>query len=142
MIYSFLGIPPSAPSSNPILLLMYPISVLFLPKNLLSLCPSSLMEAIHPSNPGRQVWINSHNKEKHGISDHDGYKRISKKKYLALNQYGKIPKAIPSMCVLIVKPDKDGKLYRANSCIVVLGNFEDSVYQKMHQYVNQPSIIQ
>eukprot|EP00956_Cyclotella_meneghiniana_P004391 scaffold5353_cov40-Cyclotella_meneghiniana.AAC.2 len=30
------------------------------------------------------------------------------------------------MCVLVIKPDKDGNPVRAKSRIVVLGNFEDS----------------
>ena len=38
------------------------------------------------------------------------------------------------MCVLVVKPDKDGKPYRAKSRIVVLGNFEDRCYSKSDRY--------
>ena len=43
---------------------------------------------------------------------------------------GKIPKAIPSMCILVVKNDKDGKPFRAKFHIVVLGNFKYRIYQK------------
>ena len=38
------------------------------------------------------------------------------------------------MCVLVVKRDKDGKLLRAKSQIVVLGNSEDCLYQKSQRY--------
>ena len=42
--------------------------------------------------------------------------------------------AIPSMCVLAVKNYKDDKPLRAKSQIVVLGNFEDRLYQKSQLY--------
>ena len=38
------------------------------------------------------------------------------------------------MCVLIAKNDKYGKPLRAKSRIVVLGNFEDRLYQKSQRY--------
>ena len=38
------------------------------------------------------------------------------------------------MCVLVVKNDKYGKLLRAKSCIVVLGNSEDRLYQNSQRY--------
>ena len=62
------------------------------------------------------------------------YERINKKQYLLLRRRGIIPKALPSMCVLIVKPDKDGNPLRAKSRIVVLGNFEDRPYTKSQRY--------
>ena len=62
------------------------------------------------------------------------FERINKKQYLALRRTGKIPKALPSMCVLVVKPDKDGNPNRAKSIIVVLGNFEDRLYEKSQKY--------
>ena len=58
------------------------------------------------------------------------YERISKKDSLSLKRAGKIPKAIPSMYVLVVKTDRDGNLNRAKSRIVVLGNHEDCIYSK------------
>ena len=33
-------------------------------KNLLLPCPSSLQQALHPSNPDRHVWLDSYNEEK------------------------------------------------------------------------------
>ena len=62
------------------------------------------------------------------------YKKTSKIQYLALKQEGKIPKAIPSMCVLIMKNNKYGKPLCAKSCIVVLGNFKDQLYQISQHY--------
>ena len=38
------------------------------------------------------------------------------------------------MCVLVVKPDKDEKPNRAKARIVVLGNFEDRLYEKSQKY--------
>ena len=38
------------------------------------------------------------------------------------------------MCVLVVKNGKDGKPLSAKSRIVVLGNFEDRLYQKYQRY--------
>jgi len=72
-------------------------------------CPPSLAKALHPSNPDREVW-------------------------LALRRSGRIGKALPSMCVLVIKHDKDGNPVRAKSRIVVLGNHEDRVYDKSQKY--------
>lgn len=104
-------------------------------KELISpLAPPSLTKALDPNNPDKSTWSASYNEEKDGLLDHDVYRSISKKEYLALKRSGKIPKAIPSMCILVVKPDKDGKPNRAKSRIVVLGNFEDRIYQKSQRY--------
>ena len=62
------------------------------------------------------------------------FERINKKQYLLLKRSGRIGKALPSMCVLVVKTDKDGKPNRAKSRIVVLGNFEDRIYDKSQKY--------
>ena len=61
-------------------------------------------------------------------------KNINKKHYLHLCRTGIIPKSLPSMCVLAVKPDKDGNPNRAKSRIIVLGNFEDRYYSKSQRY--------
>ena len=66
-------------------------------KHLLSPCPTSLYKSLDPSNPDRQVWLESYNKEKQGIIDHEVYENISKIHYLVLRRDVKIPKAIPSM---------------------------------------------
>jgi hypothetical protein len=62
------------------------------------------------------------------------YEKISKKRYLQLRRSGRIGKALPSMCVLVIKHDKDGNPIRAKSRIVVLGNFEDRIYDKSQRY--------
>ena len=103
-------------------------------KHLLSPCPPYLCKALDSSNPDRQVWIDLYKEEKQGITNHEFYEKISKNQYLALRRAGKIPKSIPSMCVLVVKNDKDGKKLRAKSRIVVLGNFKDRLYQKSQRY--------
>ena len=103
-------------------------------KNLLHPCPPSLLKALHPSNPDRQAWLDSYNEEKGGLERLDVFERINKKTYLALRRKGIIPKALPSMCVLLVKPDKDGNPHRVKSRIVVLGNFEDRIYDKSQRY--------
>ena len=54
--------------------------------------------------------------------------------YQKYKQAGKITKSTPSMCVLFVKNDKDGKPLCTKSRIAVLGNFEDRIYQKPQRY--------
>ena len=103
-------------------------------KHLLSPCPPSLCKALDTSNPDQQVWMDSYNEEKQGLIDHEVYKKISKNHYLSLRRACKIPKAVPSMCVLVVKKDKDGKPPRAKYRIVVFGNFEYRIYQKSQRY--------
>ena len=72
--------------------------------------------------------------EKLGIIDNEVYKNIYRSHYLVLRRAGKIPKSIPSMCVLVVKNDKDDKPLRAKYCLFLLGNFEDRLYQKSQRY--------
>jgi hypothetical protein len=103
-------------------------------KNLLSPCPPSLLKALHPSNPDRDVWLESYNEEKKGLEQLNVYEKINKKTYLQLKRSGRIGKALPSMCVLVIKPDKDGKPHRAKSRIVVLGNHEDRYFSKSQRY--------
>ena len=103
-------------------------------KNLLSPCPPSLIKALDPSNPDRDTWLRSYNEETDGLVANDMYERISEKRYLALRRANVIPKAIPSMCVLVVKPDKDGNPSRAKSRIAVLGNYEEACYTKSQRY--------
>ena len=103
-------------------------------KYIISPCPPSLFKSLDPSNSDRHVWLDSYNENKQGLIYHYVYNKISKSQYLALKRSGKIPKAIPSMCVLVVKSNKDGKPLWAKSRIVVLGNFEDLIYQKSQRY--------
>jgi hypothetical protein len=52
------------------------------PKNLLQSCPPSLLKALHPSNPDRDVWLKSYNEEKGGLEQLEVYDTINKKTYL------------------------------------------------------------
>ena len=103
-------------------------------KHILSPCPTSLLKALDHCNPDLQVRINSFDEGKQGLIDHAVYEKISKSQYLALKRAGKTPEAIPSMCALVVKNDKDRKPLCAKSHIVVLGHFEDRLYQNSHRY--------
>jgi hypothetical protein len=103
-------------------------------KNLLNPCPPSLIKALHPSNPDRDVWLKSYEEEKGGLEQLNVYEKINKKTYLQLKRSGRIGKALPSMCVLVIKPDKDGKPCRAKSRIVALGNHEDRYFSKSQRY--------
>ena len=103
-------------------------------KHRISSCPSYLCKDLDTSNPDRQVWMDSYKEEKQDLIDHEFYEKISKNQYLALKRAGKIPNAIPSMCVLVVKKKQYGKPLRAKYQIVVLGNFGDRLYQKFQHY--------
>ena len=103
-------------------------------KHLISPCKTSLFKALDPSNPDGQVWLDSYNEEKQGLIEHEVYEKISMRQYLALKQAGKIPKSIPSMCVLVVKNDKDGEPIQDRFRIVALRNFKDRLYQKSQRY--------
>ena len=107
-------------------------------KHLLSPCPSFPFKSLEPSNPERQVWIDSYNEEEQVLFDHEVYEKIPQSQYLALKREGRLPKAIPSICILVVKNDKKGKHLRANYHIVFLGNFEDRLYQKPQRYDRVP----
>ena len=76
----------------------------------------------------------SYKEENQGLINHEFYEKISENQYLSLRRAGKIPKVIPSMCFLVVKNNKDGKPLRPKYRIVVLGNFEDRLYQKSQRY--------
>ena len=69
-----------------------------------------------------------------GLINHEIYEKISEIEYLSHKQSGNIPKATPSMCVLVVKNDKDGKPLCDKCCIVDQGNFKDILYQKSGSY--------
>ena len=53
---------------------------------------------------------------------------------MSARKAGKISKEIPSMWVLVMKNDKYGKALCYKYPIVVLGNFEDCLYQKSQLY--------
>ena len=80
---------------------MYLLNISFPP------CTLSLFKYLDHFNPDLQVWLDSYNKEKQGIIYHEGYTEIYKSQHLALKWAGKIPKAISSMLVSVVKNYKD-----------------------------------
>ena len=97
-------------------------------------CQTSICKALDPSKPDYQVWLDSYNKEKLGIIYHEVYEKTPKSHYLALKRADNIPKATLSMYVLVLKNKKDGKPLRAKYRIVVIGNFEDCLYQNPQHY--------
>jgi hypothetical protein len=103
-------------------------------KNLSNPCPPSLSKAFHPSNPDCLVWLESYQEDKGGLESLEVYEKISKQRYLQLRRSGRIGKALPSMCVLVIKHDKNGNPLRAKSRILVLRNFEDRIYDKSQRY--------
>jgi hypothetical protein len=92
-------------------------------------CPPSLIKALAELHPDRDVWLQSYYKEKRGIESFDTYCKITLGKYHTLWEKG-APKAIPTMCVLTIKKNKNLNPLRAKSCIIVLGNHEDRVWSK------------
>ena len=60
--------------------------------------------------------------------------KASLSEYRAMRENG-APRAIPTMCVLTIKRDGNLLPLHAKSCIVVLGNHEESVWSKPRRYV-------
>ncbi len=100
---------------------------------LISECLHSLLSALNPNHPDREVWLESFCEEKRGIESLDTYDKILLAEYCALREKG-APRAIPTMCVLTIKKDKMMNPHRAKSCIIVLGNHEDRVWTKPEKY--------
>ncbi len=96
-------------------------------------CPHSLLSALGPNHPDREVWLESFREEKRGIESLDTYDKISLAEYCALCEKG-APRAIPTMCILTIKKDEMMNPHHAKSCIVVLGNHEDRVWTKPEKY--------
>ena len=96
--------------------------------------PTLSYESICPSKPRSSVVNIFLQRGGTCLIYHEVYESISMSQYLNLKRAGKIHKAIPSMCILVVDIDKDVKPLRAKSCIVVLGNFKYILYQKSQRY--------
>jgi len=101
--------------------------------SLLRECPRSLLTALAPTHPDRETWLLSFDEEKHGIRSQDTYEVINLAQYRALRAQG-APRAIPTMCVLTIKPDEMLRPHRAKARIVVLGNHEDRIWTKSEKY--------
>ncbi len=77
--------------------------------------------------------MQSYYKEKHGIESLGTVQRISLGKYRALWEKG-APKAIPTMCILVIKKDENLVPLWAKSQIVVLGNQEEYDWSKSERF--------
>ena len=95
--------------------------------------PASLLLALHDSHPDRDTWLASFQEEKEGLQNVDTFIKINLEEYRQLRKEG-APKAIPTMCVLTTKKDKDFNPERAKSRIVALGNLEDREWAKHERY--------
>ena len=101
--------------------------------SLLRECPRSLLSALAPTHPDRDTWLASFREEKDGIKSQDTYDVLTLEQYRAYRAKG-APRAIPTMCVLTIKPDEMLRPHRAKSRIVVLGNHEDRIWTKSEKY--------
>ena len=95
--------------------------------------PPLFATALAPTHPDRETWLLSFHKEKDGIKSQDTYDVIDLAQYRVLRAQG-APRAIPTMCVLTIKPDKMLRPHRAKARIVVLGNHEDRIWTKSDKY--------
>jgi hypothetical protein len=68
-------------------------------------CPSSLLQALASTHLDLEVWLQSYYEEKRGIEAMGFFWKITLGEYRALCEKG-APKAIPTMCVLTIKKDK------------------------------------
>ena len=85
-------------------------------------------------NPAQaRIWLLSFHEEKNGIKSHDTYDVIDQARYRVLRSQD-APRAIPTMCVLTIKPNEMLRPHRAKARIVVLGNHEDRIWTKSNKY--------
>ena len=101
--------------------------------NLARDCPASLLRALADTHPDREIWRQSYYEEKNSIESMGTFERLTLQQYRALVEKG-APKAIPSMCVLMVKKDENLLPLQAKSRIVVLGNLEDHFWSKFQRF--------
>ena len=104
-------------------------------RNLQAPCPPSLLKALHEDFVDHSTWHESYMEEEEGLIANDTYVVISLQEYRRLRRLPKgVPKAIPSMCVMTIKRDEHLAPDRAKSCIFVLGNLKNRVWQKSEKY--------
>jgi hypothetical protein len=77
--------------------------------------------------------LDSYREEKRGIESVETYRKITLGKYRALREKV-VPKAIPTMCVLTIKKDKNLLPFCAKSRIVALGNLEERIWSKSNHF--------
>ena len=95
--------------------------------------PASLLLALHDSHPDRDTWLASFQEEKEGLQNVDTFVKIHLEEYRQLRKDGAL-KAIPNMCVLTTKKDKDFIPEHAKSRIIALGNLGDHEWPKHEHY--------
>ncbi len=61
------------------------------------------------------------------------YDKITLAQCRALREQG-APRAIPTMCVLAIKPDKKMNPHQAKLHLIVLGNYNDRIWLKSEKY--------
>ncbi len=105
--------------------------------NLTPDCPRSLLTALAKNHPDQEVWPQNYVEEQPRIESLGTHDKISLAEYRALQKKG-APRAIPTMCVLAIKPDKMRNPFRVKSRIVVLGIHEDQIWSKSEQYAPVP----
>jgi hypothetical protein len=101
--------------------------------NLIWECPRSLLTALVDKHPDCDIWMYSFWEEKDSIILIDTYDTITLVQYPALGEKG-APRAIPTMCVLTIKPDMMMNPHCNKSCIVVLRNHEERFWSKTDKY--------
>ncbi|KAL7425490.1 hypothetical protein ACHAXH_000033, partial [Discostella pseudostelligera] len=94
-----------------------------------------------PSNPDRDIWLASYNEEDASLKDVGTYEVITLEQYRQLRKEG-APRAIPSLCVLVIKTDEHGQPDRAKSRIVVLGHLENRSWGKHERGLMVSAAIQ
>ncbi len=100
---------------------------------LLCECPRSLLSALAPTHPDRDTWLASFQEEKDNVKLQDTYEVLTLAQYQTYCKNG-TPYAIPTMCVLTIKPDEMLRPHCAKARIVVLGNHEDCMWTKSEKY--------
>ena len=88
--------------------------------SLLRECPRSLLSALAPTHPDHNTWLASFQEEKDVVKLQDTYKVLTLAQYRTYHEKG-APRAIPTMCVLTIKPDE---MLQTKPRIVALGNQE------------------
>jgi hypothetical protein len=101
--------------------------------NLIWECPRSLLTALADKHPDRNIWMCNFWEEKDSIISMDTYDTITLVQYRALCEKG-TPRAIPTMCILTIEPDKMMNPHRAKSCIVILENHKERIWLKSDKY--------
>ena len=94
----------------------------------MSLPPSANNLALPLFAKHQSIWTTSYQEEYDGLQAHGTFDLITQTEYTTLSQ--KHGKALPSMCILVVKKDKEGSPTHAKSHIIVLGNHEKMYWTK------------